>query len=120
MSSSNPLRKHTTDPQVDRIWKVNNLLRLLDEDITPIAVSCLLYVMSHDNCHKQAMEMSVGLSTASGSRNTDFLSATHRLGKPGLGLITKELDATNRRRQILSLTDKGRRLAEQLKSILYE
>ena len=53
------------------------------------------------------------------SRNTDWLSEKHRLNKPGLNLITKEVDPFNRRRQILRLTPKGEKLARKLRSILY-
>tara|TARA_R100001443_G_scaffold77364_1_gene84578 strand:+ start:1417 stop:1734 length:318 start_codon:yes stop_codon:yes gene_type:complete len=105
---------------MDRILRVNDLLRLLDDDITPIAVSCFLFVASHDGCHKQAMEEYLSLSTSSGSRNTDFLSHMHRLRKPGLNLIEKTQDPTNRRRSILTLTEKGRRLSNQIKRILDE
>tara|TARA_R100000664_G_scaffold15015_1_gene23414 strand:+ start:2186 stop:2539 length:354 start_codon:yes stop_codon:yes gene_type:complete len=115
-----PLQKTLTCADVDRILRINDLLRLLDDDITPIAVSCFLYVASHDGCHKQAMEEYLDLSTSSGSRNTDFLSEMHRLRKPGLDLIRKEQDRTNRRRSILTLTEKGRRLATQIKRILNE
>lgn len=116
----NPLQKTLTCAQMDRILRVNDLLRLLDEDITPIAVSCFLFIASRDGCHKQAMEEYLDLSTSTGSRNTDFLSPVHRLGKPGLNLIEKTQDPTNRRRSILTLTEKGRRLTTQIKRILDE
>ena len=65
------------------------------------------------------------MTRASSSRNTDMLSKHHRLliasgkRKPGLGLIKKEVDTTNRRRSILSLTKKGEQLFTQIKDILY-
>jgi len=66
------------------------------------------------------MEQELGLTAASSSRNTDILSK----GRPGraaegLDLITKEVDPSNRRRQILTLTPRGRSLANQMKSTIY-
>ena len=56
---------------------------------------------------------------AAGSRNTDWLSENHRLGKRGLGLIVKERDPGNGRRLVLTLTPKGELLIDELKEILY-
>ena len=81
-------------------------------------VSAFLYVATHDECHKQQIEQVFGLSVAAGSRCTDFLCEENRLGKDGLGLITKEVDPSNRRRQVLSLTVKGHKTAERIISIL--
>ncbi len=83
-------------------------------------MSVLLYVASHDRCHKGALEEDLNISIASSSRNTDWLSKDHRLNKPGLDLIRKSLDDSNRRRQVLSLTKKGEDLVKQIKTILYE
>jgi len=57
------------------------------------------------------------MTTASSSRNTDWLS-DGRMGikHAGLGLITKEVDG---RRQRLRLTREGRDLARHMKSIIY-
>jgi len=92
---------------------------LLDKEMPAQVVATFLYVASHDECHKLAMEMALDFSTASGSRNTDWLSQYHRLNKPGLDLITKEVDPMNRRRQILRLTPKGKQLVQQIEEILY-
>ena len=60
------------------------------------------------------------ISTASGSRNTDWLSKKHRLGKEGLNLIEKIPDPTNRRRIMLRLTKKGELLLKHLRTTLYD
>ncbi len=118
----NPLRSQITNRKIEKLYRINQLIRLLDNDITPIAVSCFLYVASHDNCHKQVMEESLNLSTSSGSRNTDFLTDLRRKypngkRKPGLNLITKTPDPENRRRTILTLTSKGKDLTSQISDI---
>ena len=93
--------------------------RTFDKEIPAQVIATFLYVASHDDCYKGDLEKALAFSTASGSRNTDYLSDFHRLNKPGLGLIAKYRDQTNRRRQILKLTPKGRILVKQIKDILY-
>lgn len=115
-----PLRSQCTDAQMERLLKAMDLLRILDREMPAQVTSCFLYVASHKNCHKQAMEEYLDISAASGSRNTDWLGKHHRLGKPGLELIQKESDPTNRRRAVLNLTDRGQRVVKQLRSILYD
>lgn len=114
-----PLRRTRTNPKIERLLKAINLLRLLDREMPAQVIASFLYVASHDNCHKQAMEEELSMTVASGSRNTDWLSKYHRLNKPGLDLITKEADPTDRRRQLLKLTPNGKELVNQLQEILY-
>jgi len=116
----NPLRDNLTDPQMEKLLKVMELFRILDREIPAQVLSTFLYVASHDNCHKQAVEQELEFSSASGSRNTDWLSKLHRLNKPGLDLIIKEVDPSNRRRQTLKLSPKGRALIKQIKQFLHE
>jgi len=69
-------------------------------------------------------EKDLGLSVSSGSRNTDLLSKYHRLKlangnpQPGLDLIVKKKDPSNRCRQTLWLTPKGVQIINKFKSIL--
>ncbi len=114
-----PLRRQITDPQVVRLLKVVERVNSLDREFPAQVLSTLLYIASHENCHKQALEEDLGMTTASASRNTDWLSDKHRLGKPGLRLIIKEKDPTNRRKTQLRLTPKGKRLVAQIKEDLY-
>jgi DNA-binding MarR family transcriptional regulator len=58
----------------------------------------------------QALDMAV--STA--SRNIASLSEVHRLGKPGLGLVTWIEDVQDRRSKLLMLTPKGRAFVGRL------
>ena len=114
-----PLRKEVTDPQIGGLLKVVELFQVLDREIPAQVMATFLYVATHDECHKQALEEALSFSTASGSRNTDWLSKQHRLNKPGLDLIIKEVDPTNRRRTILKLSPKGKTLVKQIKDLLY-
>lgn len=114
-----PLRRQTTDPSLKGLAEVIDLLRLMDREVPAQVVATFLYVAMHDNCHKAALEEDLGLSTASGSRNTDWLTKQHRLNKPGLDLIIKEVDPTNRRRTTLRLSPKGHALIKRIKDALY-
>ena len=80
-----------------------------------------LYVASHDNCHKQALEEALGYSNAAGSRNTDYLAKIHRYKtKKGMNLISKERDPSSPRRYALALTKEGKALVDNLKTTLYD
>lgn len=114
-----PLRRQRTNPRMERVLKVINLLRLLDRELPAQVMATYFYVASHENCHKTAMEEDLEFTTASGSRNTDWLSKHHRLSKPGLDLIVKEPDPTNKRRTQLKLTPKGKQLIHQIEELLY-
>ena len=116
-----PLRKQLTDPKIARLLKVINLIRLYDRDVPGQVIATLLWVASHEGGHKTALEEDLNLSTASTSRNTDWLAKKNPiLGRPALGLIVKEPDECNKRRVTLSLSSKGRDLIKTIKEILYE
>ena len=114
-----PLRNQLTDPTVGRLLEVVKRLQALDREVPAQVVACFMYIASHENCHKQALEEDLTLTTASASRNIDWLSRTHRLNKPGLDLIIKEADPTNKRRIQLRLSAKGKRLIQSIKDDLY-
>lgn len=125
-----PLQRSVTDSDVDRIFEAIELIRQFDQDhgsheISISVLASLLFVGSRNGAHKQALEEDLDMSKASSSRNTDLLGKYHRLilptgkRKPGLGLVKKEVDDSDRRRSVLTLTKKGEELITKLKQILY-
>ena len=108
-----------TDIDMSKLAQAIEHFRTLDKEIPAQVIATFLYVASHDDCNKVDLEKGLNFSTASGSRNTDWLSAYHRLNKPGLGLIIKYRDPNDRRKQVLQLSPKGRKLVQKLKEILY-
>ncbi len=109
----------------DSGWKSVARMRLVlqtstckDVEVPGQLVSVFCYIASHNPCNLQSIEKELGLSPNSTSRNTDWLSTHHRLGKPGMGLIYKKRDPFNGRRRIVELTDKGYEMIEQIKEIL--
>jgi len=115
-----PLRRELTDDRAERILCMIERLRVLDREVPAQVISCFLYIASHNHCHKEALEEDLGFTTASSSRNIDWLSTKHRSGRPGLGLVFKERDPDNGRRIICSLSAKGKDLVEDLISDLYD
>tara|TARA_E500000331_G_scaffold355012_1_gene409480 strand:- start:46 stop:672 length:627 start_codon:yes stop_codon:yes gene_type:complete len=127
----NPLQRRVTDPTIEQLGDVIELIRTFDEphgsnELSIHVIACFLYIASRDGAHKQALEEDLPFITrASSSRNTDWLSKWHRQllpsgkRKPGLGLIKKEPDISDKRRSTLTLTKKGEELIEQVKQILY-
>ena len=105
-----------------------NLLRVLtmfmkldnSQDVPLQAMAVFWYVATYQNCSKKDIEKYFGMSKASASRLTDYISRYHRLGKAGLGLISKEADPKDKRRTLLKLTRKGKDLIEKSFCTLYE
>ena len=108
-----------TNPDMDRLGRVMNLLRMLDKEVPAQALAVLFYIASHDNCNKTAIEEDLRMPPSSMSRNIDRLTEHHRLNKAGMGLVVKEDDPSNRRRLQLKLSLKGQELIKQIEAILY-
>ena len=116
---ADPLKRQVTNDQMLKLLKAFELLRVMDREIPGQLVSAFLYICSHNGCHKLALQQDLDLKDSSSSRVTDWLSDFHRLGKPGLGLIEKFTDPSNRRRQFLRLTAKGHDLLQQIEEAVY-
>ena len=121
MQYQDPYRRTVTTPQLNDVLFA---LRRLTErgkygNLPTQVLEIFLYVASHDGCHKPAMEEDLDMSSASGSRNSDYLTTQGRPNTAGLNLITKEDDPDNRRRQILQLTPSGVRLKNDLLKDIY-
>jgi DNA-binding MarR family transcriptional regulator len=115
-----PLKRAVTDDRLDLLLAAWEALRLMHREIPAQAVTVLLYVASHNPCHKQAIEEDQGLTTASCSRMITFLSGDGRPGvnPSGLALIEKYPDPSNGRRYLLRLTAKGESLVKLTKQFL--
>ena len=114
-----PIKRFISDDSLLGMLACMEQLRVLEREIPTQVVSVFLYIATHNPCHKQAIEEDLDFTTASCSRNIAWLSHTHRLGKPGLGLVETIKDPSNRRRYICSLTNKGKELTASLEAKLY-
>tara|TARA_R100000234_G_C4986673_1_gene173605 strand:+ start:966 stop:1325 length:360 start_codon:yes stop_codon:yes gene_type:complete len=116
-----PFRK-TTDLEMEKLLKAMELFRSYDPEIPAQVISVFLYIASHDDVSKvqiQDKEVGLNMPSASASRNTDWLSHKHRLGKRGLNWVIKYRDPTDLRKQIMKLSPQGVLLVKQLRDILY-
>ena len=121
-----------TQARLEGLLKIDNesynLLRVLSlfmkldntQDVPLQAMAVFWYVATYQNCNKRDIEEYFKMSKASASRMTDYISRYHRLGKVGLGLISKEQDPKDKRRTLLKLTRKGKDLIEKSFNTLYE
>ena len=103
-----------------RMLGVVEILRVLDVEMPAQVMSCFLFVASRtDGCTTAELQEELGLTAASMSRNTTWLTGQHRSNpKRGLNLITKEVYQPNKRLRYLRLTQQGRNLAKQLSTQL--
>lgn len=116
-----PWRDQVTNTRAERLFRAMEEIRREHGEMPAQVLATLMYIASHKNCHKQALEDALKMTTASASRNTDWLSDSHRIpGKPGMGLIIKERDPGNLRRYQLKLSPKGERLMTSIMNILYD
>ena len=121
-----------TQAKLEGLLKIDNesynLLRVLhmfmklddSQDVPLQAMAVFWFVATYKNCNKQNIEKHFNMSKATASRLTDYLSRYHRLGKSGLGLISKESDPRDKRKTLLKLTRKGKDLIEKSFTTLYE
>ena len=116
-----PLKRDVTDEAFVSLLAAYEVLRLLHREVPAQAVTVLLYVASHNNCHKQAIEEDCDLTTASCSRMITFLTGNSRPGVKNseMNLIESFSDPTNGRRLMLRLTPKGEALTKHIKSLIY-
>ena len=105
---------------MSRLLKVVEALRVLDVEMPAQVMSCFLFVASRDNgCTSAELQVDLGLTAASMSRCTDWLTGQHRSNPSrGLNLITKEVYQVNKRLRFLQLTQQGPNLAKQLSTYL--
>ena len=116
--SSTPIL--TVDPEARVLYESFELLRLLDTEMPAQLVTTFFFIAAHGPVDTVTIANSLNLKRSSCSRNTDWLSADHRLpNKAGLGLIIKEEHPTNWRTRLCRLSPKGESLIKQIKDKLY-
>lgn len=116
-----PLKRGITDDQLVSLLNAWEMLRQSHREVPAQAVTVLLYVASHNPCHKQAIEEDCNLTTASCSRMITWLTGDKRPGvnRTEMNLIDKYTDPTNGRRHMLKMTPKGEQLVHLIKSTIY-
>ena len=116
-----PLKRVLTDSRLNDLLTAWETLRLTHREVPAQAVTVLLYVASHNPCHKLAIEEDCALTTASCSRMITFLTGSGRPGvkRSEMCLIERYTDPGNVRRAMLRLTPKGEQLVSIIKDHIY-
>ena len=110
----------TVDPEARVLYESFELLRLLDTEMPAQLVATFFFIAAHGPVDTVTIAKRLNMKASSVSRNTDWLSADHRLpNKAGLGLIIKEDHPTNWRTRLCRLSPKGESLIKQIKDKLY-
>ena len=69
----NPLKRDITNDDLLPLLEVIEEIRVRDPEMTAAVLSIFLYVATHDDCHKQAIEEDLEISTSNCSRAADWL-----------------------------------------------
>ena len=110
----------TIDSEARLLYECFELLRLLDTEMPAQLVTTYFFIAAHGPVDTVTIAKRLNMKASSVSRNTDWLSANHRLpNKAGLGLIIKEEHPTNWRTRLCRLSPKGESLIKQIKEKLY-
>lgn len=113
---------HPTDAlrpeDLDPIVRVLGAFRVLDPDLPIQYALSFLTIAQNEGMSIRDLSERLGIAQSSASRNVAALSKWHSFGKAGHDLVQAEEDPRERRRKIITLTDKGRTLARDLSALL--
>jgi DNA-binding MarR family transcriptional regulator len=112
------------DAETKALGKLNDALALArrhDPDMGIHDLMAVLLVAKREKTRaitQAELGETLKLSTATKSRVVSRLTPEGTLGKPGLGLIRQEIDESNRRERLLTLTQKGRKFVSEVAAAL--
>lgn len=108
-------RPDALDPLVRALEALRSTL---DPDLPIQYALSFLTIAQNEGMSIRELSERLGIAQSSASRNVAALSRWHSFGKAGHDLVQAEEDPRERRRKILTLTPKGRTLAEDLSDLL--
>lgn len=103
---------------LDPLVRVLEALRTLDPDLPIQYALSFLTIAQNEGLSIRDLSERLGIAQSSASRNVAALSKWHSFGKAGHDLVQAEEDPRERRRKIITLTDRGRDLAVQLSGLI--
>lgn len=89
----------------------------LEYDVPLQALQAFLFVARNQGCSQKDVEVKLGMTNASASRNVSIWTERRFDRKPGFGLIQRDFDAHDQRFRVLTLTEAGQKFFEQIKGI---
>lgn len=90
----------------------------LDKGLTLFQMHAFLLASTNEGQTQKWIEEKMDTSNATASRTISRWMETDRGGKTGLGMIRSEIDPSDRRYRIITLTPKGRAFLEKVKAKL--
>lgn len=114
MSTYSPTK--ISDDTMERLFR--SIEYIIDEsyerEFPGQLLKAFFYVASRDGCLQKELE-NQGFSSSSASRNLNWLSQQHRLGKEGLHWIEIKNDRSNHKLNRVFLTPLGHKVIKQMK-----
>jgi DNA-binding MarR family transcriptional regulator len=118
MAANHPQTAAWHPETLDPLVRVLEALRLLDPDLPIQYALSFLTIAQNEGLSIRDLSERLGIAQSSASRNVAALSKWHSFGKEGHDLVQAEEDPRERRRKIITLTDKGRTLASHLADLI--
>lgn len=103
---------------VATLVRVLEAFRTLDPDLPIQYALSFLTVAQNEGMSVGELAERLGIAQSSASRNIAALSRWHSLGKAGLDLVQAVEDPQERRRKVVTLTDRGRAFLDTLGAIV--
>lgn len=102
------------------VARVLEAFRTLDPDLPIQYALSFITIAQNEGMSIGELAERLGIAQSSASRNVAALSRWHSFGKAGFDLVQAQEDPRERRRKVVTLTDKGRGFIDSLRSIVGE
>lgn len=96
---------------------IEHISKNIDPELQLQTLRAFLFVAQRGSCTQKDVEMALGISNASASRNVSYWTDRRFDRKPGLGFVERVEDDHDRRFKALKLTPKGKAFYEQLRGL---
>ncbi|HYG84622.1 MAG TPA: winged helix-turn-helix transcriptional regulator [Azospirillum sp.] len=104
--------------EIATVARVLEAFRTLDPDLPIQYALSFITIAQNEGISIGELAERLGIAQSSASRNVAALSRWHSFGKAGLDLVSAQEDPRERRRKIVTLTDRGRAFLDELRAIV--
>ncbi|HYC03390.1 MAG TPA: winged helix DNA-binding protein [Azospirillaceae bacterium] len=112
------MEPHSRHDELNPLVRVLEEFRTLDPDLPIQYALSFLTIAQNEGMSIRDLSERLGIAQSSASRNVAALSKWHSFGKAGHDLVEAVEDPRERRRKIVTLTPRGRDLAERLGGLI--
>lgn len=100
------------------VARVLEAFRTLDPDLPIQYALSFITIAQNEGMSIGELAERLGIAQSSASRNVAALSRWHSFGKAGFDLVQAQEDPRERRRKVVTLTEKGRGFIDSLRAIV--